>query len=398
MPDSSSNNGKIKKFLFVPVLLISVFITWSYTAFYSTHLLDIALTFRISIGTASQALIVARVVGLLFSLLMGVLTIRFSHKSLFITGILLFGLAVLGSYLAPNFSSFLLCQIFLGIGFISVAIISLVLIGDFLPFEKRGWTIGLVVSAGLLAKVFVPLLSSVVSNMAGWRSVLIWFMIPIVIASFLSCLFIIPAKRQAITTNKQLYWSVFRKIFSNQSAVACLISLTLLAFLSVLPVFAVSFYRIAFHSSPITAAFYLSIAGVGGAIGGLVGGRLINIMGQKKIAVITALFSSCLTAVFTFIPNADISAVIWVASACILSMNLTSLHSLVLEQVPAHRGSMMSVESTFRNIGLILGVVFGGLILEMFSNNFRLLMFTMSLLAMISVPILLLKAKEILAD
>ena len=398
MPDRPSDNGKIKRRLFVPVLLISVFITWSFTSFFSTLLLDIASTFRVSVGTAIQVLTVARLIGFAFSLVMSFLTIRFSHKSLFIAGILLFGLGVLGSYLAPNFASLIFCQILVGSGFTTVAIISLTLIGDVLPFEKRGPAIGLVVSAGLLAYVFVPPLSSIISTVADWRSVLIWFIFPVTVLSLISCLLIIPVKRQIPLAGKSQYSEVFKRILSNQSAIACVSSLALLALLSSVSIFAVSFYRMVFLSSPITAAVYSSIAAASGVFGGLFGGRLINIIGKKRLAVITASVSSVLTMTFAFIPNDIISVVLWAASACTLSMNLASLHSLVLEQDPIHRGPMMSIENTFRNVGLILGVAIGGLILESIANNFRVLMLIFGLSAMISVPILIFKAKEAHVD
>jgi MFS transporter, DHA1 family, inner membrane transport protein len=398
MPDHPSDNGKIKRRLFVPVLLICVFITWSFTAFFSTLLLDIASTFRVSVGTATQVLTVARIIGFAFSLVMSFLTIRLSHKSLFIAGILLFGLGVLGSYLASNFASLVFCQILVGSGFTTVAIISLTLIGDVLPFEKRGPAIGFVVSAGLLAYVFVPPLSSAISTVAGWRSVLIWFIFPVTVVSLIFCLLIIPMKRQTSFARRFQYLEVFKRILSNKSAIACVSSLALLALLSSVSIFAVSFYRMVFLCSPIAAAMYSSIAAASGVVGGLFGGGLINIIGKKRLAVITASVSSVLTMTFVFIPNDIISVVLWAASACALSMNLASLHSLVLEQDPPHRGPMMSVENTFRNVGLILGVAIGGLILEMFANNFRLLMLIFGLSALISVPILILKAKEAHVD
>jgi MFS transporter, DHA1 family, inner membrane transport protein len=385
----------VRRRLFVPVLMVCGFLTWGFTAFYSTLLIDIAASFNVSIGIASQVLTVTRLTGLLFSLIIGFLTLRFNHKFLLIFGLMFFASGTLGCFLTDNFGLFFFFQLFLGIGFVTVAIISLTLIGDFLPIEKRGLAIGLTVSAGLFAFVIVPPLSSYFLVFASWRSILSWFMLPLTSICVLLCLLSIPGKPQM----QKLFQPdstlrVFKNVLSNPSAIACVGSLTLLAFLSSVPIFAVSFYRLVFFSSPITAATYSTIAAVGGVIGAVIGGKLVNRVGRKALGIITAFLSSILTIVFTLVPNEYVSVSLWATSACTLSMNLASLHSLVLEQIPENRGTMMAIENSFRNAGLILSVTVGGFVLQTYANNFNLLMIIFGSTAIFSVPILLLKAKD----
>jgi MFS family permease len=75
-------------------------------------------------------------------------------------------------------------------------------------------------------------------------------------------------------------------------------------------------------------------------------------------------------------------------------MNLAGLNSLVIEQVPKHKGTMMSVNGVFQSVGLVLGIALGGLVLNSFVNNFQLLMTIFGVLALFSVPILIFIAKD----
>ena len=190
----SSNGGRasLKKRLFLPVVFLSVFLTWTFTVSFSTVLLDIAKSFDVSIGTASQAITVARFAGLIMGLAMGFLTLRFNHKTLFISGVALYGLSILGTFLSPNFTTLIIFQVFEGMGITTVGIMWLTLIGDLLPLQKKGWAIGIIVSAVFLTYVLVPPLSSTITVLAGWRSILLYFILPFSLACLILCWLLIP--------------------------------------------------------------------------------------------------------------------------------------------------------------------------------------------------------------
>ena len=257
---SVTNSQSLKRRLFLPVLLFSIFVTWTFTVFFSTLLLDIAKSFNVSIGTASQALTVARFAGLVVGLAMGFLTIRFNHKSLFVSGVAIYGFGILGSFLTPNFAGLLAFQVFQGMGVTIVGVMSLTLIGDLLPLQKRGWAIGLVVSVSLLAFVLVPPLSSSISVFAGWHSVLLLFILPISLAGLILSSLIIPKQlEQRHPFDNRKYVEAFKKILTNKSAMACVVSMALLTLMASVPVYAVSFYRIHFFLPQTLLHYFLQL-------------------------------------------------------------------------------------------------------------------------------------------
>jgi predicted MFS family arabinose efflux permease len=333
----------------------------------------VAKTFSVSIGTASQIGLVVNLVSLALGFAMGALTLKFKHKSLFLAGITFYGVGALGFYFAPNFATALLVHVFSGIGTGMTPIMVYSLIGGLFPLEKRGWTIGLTFSSSFLAFVIAAPLFGKIEEMAGWRSILLWFSFPFSIICLILGLLVIPAispQPQA----KSPYSQAFREILLNKSAVACLAGTTLIWIFTSIPFYAVSFYRIHFSVAPSTGGIFSAIAATGGIFGSAIGGRFVNQCGRKTLTVIGALISGLFGVLFTFMPDMRVSVAFWAVSASFAALTMGSLTSLILEQVPRFRASMMSVNGTFQAFGSILGLVIGGLVLNLYSNNFQLLM------------------------
>jgi predicted MFS family arabinose efflux permease len=70
---------------------------------------------------------------------------------------------------------------------------------------------------------------------------------------------------------------------------------------------------------------------------------------------------------------------------------VTGGHSLIVEQAPKSRGTMMSINGVFGSIGITIGTAFGGLTL---TQGFQLLGLTLGVFAVISALIILFLAKE----
>lgn len=76
------------------------------------------------------------------------------------------------------------------------------------------------------------------------------------------------------------------------------------------------------------------------------------------------------------------------------ALGLAGLTSLTLKQVPTFRASMMSINGSFQNVGLALGAIIGGLVLNLFHNNFQLLMTILGSLGASAALVLFLFAKD----
>jgi MFS transporter, DHA1 family, inner membrane transport protein len=376
MGDEGASTGKrLKRGLLLPTLVLSYFTIVSFGVFSGTLLLDIARAFDVSIGTASQGALVGHLVGLVLGLTMGALTLRFKHKSLFLSGPLFLAIGVLGFYFSPNFASLLIASFFIGLGIGMITIMVFSLIGELLPLEKRGWAIGLTFSISFVASVIDAPLFGYIAQVAGWRSPLLWFLFPLSIICLMLGLLVIPsAPHKGASPSKSIYSEAFKQVLVNKSAVACLVGTSLAWIAATIPIYAVSFYRVAYSVSPSTGGTFAAISSAGGIFGAAIGGRLVNRLGRKTLTIAGFFASGVFTVLWTFVPNISASVAFWAISGFFAALAFAAFFSLILEQVPGFRASMMSINGTFQSAGQILGVSIGGLVLNIYSNNFHLLM------------------------
>lgn len=391
----SNADNTLKRGLLLSVLLLSTFLVTAGISFFSTLLPDIASSFKVSIGTASTLGVVVSTAGLIVALVMGALTIRFKHKSLYLVGVITYSIGALGLFFSQNLGAAILAMFFDGAGRAMISIMVLSLIGGLFPLEKRGWAIGLTVSASFTALVFVPFLSASIAQVAGWRSFLLCLSLPLSIACIPLGLFAIPSKpRQQQAPAHPPYLEAFKQILLNKSAIACVVGATLLALASVVAVYAVSFFRINFAVPLITAGVFGSVVAAGGVFGGTAGGRLINRVGRKPLTVVPGLLSGIAILLFTFVSNVWVSMALWAVSATTAAIAGVGLTSLTIEQVPGFKASMMSMHQTFEFLGSILGIVIGTVMLNLYANNFQLLMTLFGASGIALAPIVLLLARD----
>ncbi len=366
---------RLKELLLLPTLLLAIFLTASSIVFFSTLLFDIATDFQVQIGTASQISQVTSFAGLFLGFAMGALTLRFKHKSLFLLGIALFAAGALGFFVAPSFAAAIFVNLFIGLGSGIVGIMVYSFIGELFPLEKRGWVVGLTFSASFLAWVVVGPVAGKIAELAGWRLVLLMLIFPISMVCLLFAWLAIPfEKRSDPSPVRSKYLDAFKQILTSKSAVACLFSTTLLWISTCAPIYAVSFYRVFFSVPPSEGGTFAAVAAAGGIFGGAVGGRLINRCGRKLLTVGGILASGVFAVMIAQAPSMWISVASWAVSATTGALAMAAFSSLILEQVPAFRASMMSVNGTFQSLGSILGVAIGGLVLDLYANNFQLLL------------------------
>jgi predicted MFS family arabinose efflux permease len=396
MKDEVSMADKsFKRTLLLPTLLLCVFLNYSVGFSLSTLLVNVASSFNVPIGSASQLFTVVYLVGLVMGVVMSALAISFKQKALFLFGIALYVVGVLVWFFAPNFATALLAQVLLGIGGSMFGIMVYALIGEQLPLNRRGWAMGLVMSSAMTSAVVLGPVSGVIAGFAGWRMVLLGFIFPISIVCLALGAIIVPSKQlQPQAEAKPSYAQALKKIFAHVSPIACTVGQFLISFAIIFAVYAVSFLRIAFSLSSAWGGVCMMIGGAAGIVGGVLGGRLVNRVGRKPLAVSGTLFVAISDILFTFMPNAEASVVVWIVNALAAAVIGAGLGSLALEQVPEYRGSMMSIFSSFTSAGSIVGLIVGGLILNLYANNFHMLYIIFGVMGFAAAAVLFFLAKD----
>ena len=358
----------LRRKLFLLALAISVFSVWLITVTFQLLLINVAATFQVQVGTASLLVAVGSVAGIAAGLLTSVLSVRFNHKSLMLVGVLFTSLAAIGFFVAPTFSLVLLTNIGVGAGLAMTTPMAYSLIGEVYPLEKRGRAIGGIVASSTLAYVIGAPVAAIIASIGTWRLVMLWFVLPISVASLVLAFFVIPKKLNGNSVSeREPFLAGCKQVFSNRSAVASLFA-TMFGFAeATIAVYLVSFFRFQFSISIDLGAIVMVVGYLLSAVGGVVAGLFVNRVGRKPLGTITILVAALLTLSFAFMPTFELSWGLNALRFWFAGMSFTAGGSIVLEQVPKFRGTMMSLNSAFMNGGMLLAAIAGAIVLNLYN-------------------------------
>jgi len=357
--------------LIIPSLVISRSITALPTLVTGLLLIDIGETFNTPVGISGQIRTASSALSIIFALSMGFLSIKYKHKTLLVTGLLIYSLSAVTCGLAPNFSVMIGVYALNGLGFALVTPMVNTLIGELIPVDKRTNVIGYTVAGLALFYLSGSLLSSYISKLAGWRWVFMGLVFPVSALSLLLALKNIPSKEVTKTTSGATDIMVgFKAMLSNRSAVACVIGTALgLATWNFYLTYGASFWRQRY----LVSTGFVSIATIfqafGYILGSLMGGRVVKRFGMKPLVVLTALILGLATMIVTYPTIFWYSYAISIVASLCAGMMITSFTSLTLEQIPRFRGTMMSASSAATSLGQLICASFGGFLLLQYGYN-----------------------------
>jgi MFS transporter, DHA1 family, inner membrane transport protein len=365
------------KRLFLLGLLSSVFAVNVIDVFAPLLYPEIAATFGITVGTAVQLSAFSALAGGITALVLSAFSIKFRYKTLLMAGVLAIVICTVGVFLAPNF---LFAQIFYalnGVGSVIVGVMAPTLIAEFYPLEKKAKRISLVLATGTLALLIGNPVTGFVAgtgDVTSWRSVLLWFMLPVTFICLILVFFLVPSKplSNPLGAKKQPFLNGYKEILTNRSPGACLTNSFFAGVYFSVNIFAFSFLKDVFAVTP---AFRSLVALTGSSLmvaGMLTGGSLVNAVGRKRLLVGAAIpavvFSVCGYPLSIFIPNVWIVLPLRFLSAFIGGFAIIAGSNLVLEQVPKFRGTLMSLTSFLQAIGGVTGILLGGALLNIIGN------------------------------
>jgi len=371
MGDSSSHTGEngSSRRLILPSIAVARCVVAPPLIVTGLLLIEISDAFGVSIGVAGQIRTASSILAIIFALLMGVLSVRFNHKSILLTGLLIYSVSALGCSSASNFNMMLIVYSITGLGFAMVVSMVTTLIGELLPLEKRTGAIGWTMSSVALIYLIGTLITNFIAGLGGWRMAFLGFVLPIALLGLLLAIKGLPSTSSSHLpmTSMGSYLDGFKVVISNRSASACLVgtALSTATWFSFV-IYVASFFRQRFlvsidFVSAITIGTSLSYV-----LGSIICGRLVNRFGRKPLTVFSGFLVGVLAYSVTNVPNLWLSMAFSIIFCIFAAIMITSFSSLTLEQVPRFRGTMMSLSSAAMSTGDVIGGAVGGLLLIKF--------------------------------
>ena len=356
--------------LFLPSLVVSRFATMPRGIILSLLLIEIGLSFGLPVGVTGQLGTAGSIAAFFSSLLMGILSVRFKHKSLLMTGLLLLSISILGCSQAPNFILLLIFTIMAGLGGAMVMPMTTTLVAKHLPLQKRARAIGLLMATLSVSFLIGAPVISYISDIGGWRLAFLVYALPFPLLGLLLDFKGLPHESESEQTSLSKGSSAdgYKGVLSNRSACACLLGNALSsAAWAGIGLYSISFYRQHFLLSKGMATYFLIGASMSYTIGALISSRFVNKLGRKPVTSISALLTGILIFFFTIVPNLWLSLALTLTGCLFAGIRATANVSLTIEQVPKFRGTVMSMSAASANIGSALGSGLGGLALLLYN-------------------------------
>ena len=382
--------------LLVPAMVIATAAVSISGGILTLYTVDVASTFQVSVGVASQ-LATANYAGeFVFSLLMSGLAVRFRYKPLISVGILVTIISAVGNFFAPDFFTMQIFFVMEGIGTVIVGVMSFTLFGDVLSPEKRAKAVSYLMAAlWVTALISIPL-SGFTAKVIGWRYIFILHILPVSLAGLILAFFAVPSKshESTATIKKASYAESFRRILTDKSATACLAGSILSATGTQVGIFGVAFYRQRFSTTLDFVVTFTWVMIVLYIVGSLVAGRLTNRFGAKPIAVVGTMLSGVFTMTFFLIPNLWGALFFDFLQVWFAAIAAPSYICLALAQVPKSRGTMMSLNSATGSLARTIVPAVGGALLVLTFGFYGAVGLALGGMSVASSLILLLLAKD----
>jgi predicted MFS family arabinose efflux permease len=339
----------------------------------SILLVDIANSFQVPVGVMSQIRSLSSMVTMFFSIIMGVLSIKYKPKPLLMIGLLLFIIASIGCSLAKTYTVMVFIYALTGLGNAMIVPTSQAIIGEFFDLDNRAKAISYMLMSFTLVSALVS--SPVINKLAvwgGWRLSFLGYALPVTIIGLLFAYFGIPrSKIEPEEDEKQPFIEVFKEILSDRSTLVCIFCAALgtASFTSV-GTYGVSSFVERFDMSPGWRAPMWSIMTFTGALGSYLSGLLVARFGRKKVTLVSSFIMGLLTICFMNIKGFWVAGILITLNGIAWTIWFPAATSLTLEQNSRYRGSIMSLNQAFRSFGMALGVSIGGLVLLRFGYGY----------------------------
>ena len=333
----------------------------------SLLLIDIAESITVPVATLGQISSFSSFLSIFMAIIMGVLSVRYSHKLLLSSGLVLICVSIIGTSLSTNFSSILLLYSFVGIGYSMVMPMVTTYIGELYPPEGRTKVMGQLIAVRSIVSFLAPLITGYILARSTWRIAYSSFNLSITLLSLGLVIWAISADERHPKSESNLLAGI-RAIIRNRSALAFLLA----GALGITPFIAISVYngsylRQVFNLPVETVSQLMPLTAISVTVGLLVSNRFVESLGLKKVVYLSTFVSAIAYLVyfgagFSLIPSVVFSLV----GAVMTGIRLASSSALGLLQEKVYRGSMMSLSAASQGLGGVLGALVGGLALSNF--------------------------------
>ena len=287
--------------------------------------------------------------------LFGPVSDRLGRKPVLILGLFIFAVGTALTGFGNTFIAMLVFRSISGLGGAIIMPAVFALIGDTVPYERRGQAMGVIMGALLSASVIGVPLGSFLAYGTTWRSpfwvvgVLAGIGILVVLTKVPST----PPPRTIPITVWETYRRQFKTAFTQASVFFALLS-SFLWMGSLYGMFAYVgvYYTHNFHLNVAEIGLIIMVAGFGNMMGNILGGRVSDKVGKRRVMTAASVVAAVCVVSFSLLTHVLVAAIVaQVVWNIALGSGTTTLTALASELSPSIRGAILSLNSSAMYLG-----------------------------------------------
>lgn len=238
-------------------------------------------------------------------------------------------------------------------------------VGDYFPYEKRGWANGWIMSGIAMGQILGIPLGTLLADMYGFRIPFVLFGIIMALTYFL-ILFKVPQPNVELSEDRVTLKGSLTKYYellqrSDVRAVAFAYVLMFLS-ISVFVVYLPTWLEDSFGVSGTAIASLFFVGGIANVITGPIAGKISDRIGRKKIIIISCLGLSIVMGITTYvITEFWIAYLLFFATMVLIAMRISPFQALSTQLIKSdNRGSLMSLLVAIGQVGYGVGGAIAG--------------------------------------
>ena len=300
-----------------------------------------------------------------FAIISGPISDRIGRRRILIIGAGIMVVSLVCHYLVVDYFSFLAVRVFSGVagGILSGAAVSY--IGDYFPYNRRGWAVGWVMSGSAFGQIFGIPIGVVLAGHFGFKAPFYLFAVTMVFTFILIWMRLpqppIRKREGRLTIGGAIrdYWAMLKR---REIAAAAVAFFLMFLGVSIYVVYFPTWLERSVGFSPNQIATLFLVGGIANVLTGPKAGKLSDRIGRKLIILL-----SCVGLFFVMLSTTLVVRNLWVAYPVfflimvLVAMRISPFSALLTEMVPDHnRGSLMSLTVALGQVGFGLGGALAG--------------------------------------
>ena len=328
-------------------------------------LTQIAGEFGISTGAAGLVVAAYGAPGIVVAVAAGPYSDRFGRKRFLVAGAAVMGVFTLLASFATTFPVLVGTRMIAGVGGSVIFPNANATLADHFPYSERARAIATVIGMNTMASIVGIPIAGIVAEATSWRVSVAIVGVLCLAASIVLFFRLRPAQTPL---NESKVRELYRSIVTNRSAIGAVGSSLLGAlYWFSWSTYIVVFFEQVFGLSQGLASSLALTQGLGVLVGSQLGGRLGTRIGHKPVVAASVAISGAILLYQTNLtPPLAITAVLNLALSAVIGARFASNTTLLTEQVPEARGTMLALSASVTSASIVAGASIGGILIDVF--------------------------------